>query len=173
MEIGEKFLGFTPEGWTAIGTISLAALTAFLVLVGLISIWSIRKENKKAQTLMACGNWDQNPNIYDALQKLWAARESGELKSTPRKFRPQMNVVLNFLDAIAIGIKQELYIEELAWDHLDAIVKDNVKRYIDSGLIEDADMNREDYIRLVDLRDRWLRAGPRFRDVPRWKFWKR
>jgi len=47
-----------------------------------------------------------------------------------------MNVVLNFLDAIAIGIEQGLYIEGLAWDHLDTIVKRHVKRLIDSGFVE-------------------------------------
>ena len=169
---------FTAEQWIAIGTISLAFVTALLVLVGTVHISAIRHENKKAQTLTACSNWDQNPNIYDALQKLWAAIESGDLKTTPRKFRPQINVILNFLDAIAIGIEQNLYIENLAWDHLDAIVKRVVKRYIDpssdapGGLLERIDMDREDYLRLIELRDRWSRAHPRFRDVSRWKIWR-
>ena len=77
--------------------------------------------------------------------------------------------MLNFLDAIAIGIDQGLYIENLAWDHLDAIVKRTVKRYIDSGVIEQADLRREDFLRLIDLRDRWQRARSKFRDVPWWK----
>jgi len=168
----------TAENWIAIGTILLAVVTAALVVVGSIHISAIRHENKKAQTLTACGNWDQNPNIYDASQKLWAAIESGELKATPRKFRPQINVILNFLDAIAIGIEQELYIENLAWDHLDAIVKRVVRRYIDpspdapGGLLEHVDLNREDFLRLIELRDRWSRAHPKFRDVPRWKIWR-
>jgi hypothetical protein len=75
-------------------------------------------------------------------------------------------VVPNFLDAIAIGIEQGLYIENLAWDHLDAIVKRHVKRFIDSGIIEKAGLEREDFLRLIDSRDRWLRARPKFRDVP-------
>ena len=126
----------TAEGWTAIGTLLLAAVTAALVAVGIYQILAVRAENKKAQTLAACSNWEQNPNIYDAQQKLWAASESGELERDPKKFRPQLNVVLNFLDAIAIGIEQGLYIENLAWDHLDAMVRRVVKRYIDSGIIE-------------------------------------
>jgi len=130
-------------------------------------------ENKKTLTLTACSNYEQNPNIYDALQKLWAALESGELEREPRKFRPQLNVVLNFLDAIAIGIEQGLYIENLAWDHLDAIVKRHVKRFIDSGIIENAGLEREDFLRLIDLRDRWLRARPKFRDVPWWRRYRR
>jgi hypothetical protein len=121
--MAETFLGLTAEGWIAVGTVSLAAFTAILVAVGIYQILGVRKENKKTQTLAACGNWEQNPNIYDALQKLWAASESGELEREPRKFRPQLNVVLNFLDAIAIGIEQGLYIENLAWDHLESVRK--------------------------------------------------
>jgi hypothetical protein len=169
MPAADHFLWFTPEGWTAVATFSLAAFTALLVAVGIYQILAIRAENKKAQTLAACSSYEQNPNIYDALQKLWAALESGELDREPRKFRPQLNVVLNFLDAIAIGIDQGLYIEDLAWDHLDAIVRRHVKIFIDSGIIEKADFERVDYIRLIDLRDKWLRARPKFRDVSWWR----
>jgi hypothetical protein len=119
---------FTAEEWIAFGTVFLALSTAVLVGVGIYQILGVRRENKIAQTMAACSNWEQNPNIYDALQKLWAASESNELGRDPRKFRPQLNVVLNFLDAIAIGIEQGLYIENLAWDHLDAIVRRLVKK---------------------------------------------
>jgi len=171
--LDEKFLGLTAEGWTAFWTFSLAAVTALLVGVGIYQILAIGAEKKKAQTLSACSNWEQNPNIYDALQKLWAALESGELEREPKKFRQQLNVVLNFLDAIAIGIEQGLYIEDLAWDHLDAIIKRLVKRFIDSGIIERAGLEREDHQRLIDMRDRWSRSRPRFRDVPWWLSFRR
>jgi hypothetical protein len=163
------FLWFTPGEWTALATCLLAAFTALLVAVGIYQVLAIRAENKKTSTLNACSNYEQNPNIYDALQKLWAALENGDLEREPRKFRPQINVVLNFLDAIAIGIEQGLYLENLAWDHLDAIVKRNVKRFIDSGVIEKVGLEREDFIRLIDMRDRWMRARPRFRDVSWWR----
>src|SRR6266481_3571781 len=141
-----QFLWFTPGEWTALATFLLAAFTALLVAVGIYQVLAIRAENKKTSTLNACSNYEQNPNIYDALQKLWAALENGDLEREPRKFRPQINVVLNFLDAIAIGIEQGLYIENLAWDHLDAIVKRHVKRFIDSGIIEKAGLEREDFL---------------------------
>src|SRR5215472_10186921 len=164
-----QFLWFTPSEWTALATCLLAAFTALLVAVGIYQVLGIRAENKKSLTLNACSNYEQNPNIYDALQKLWAALENGELEREPKKFRPQINVMLNFLDAIAIGIEQGLYIEDLAWDHLDAIVKRAVKRYIDSGLIEKVGLEREDFIRLIEMRERWLRARPHFRDLSWWR----
>ena len=167
--VAPQFLWFTPDEWTALATSCLAAFTALLVAVGIYQVLAIRAENKKSLTLNACSNYEQNPNIYDALQKLWAALENGDLEREPRKFRPQINVVLNFLDAIAIGIEQGLYLENLAWDHLDAIVRRVVKRFIDSGLIEKVDLEREDFIRLIDMRDRWLRARPKFRDLSWWQ----
>jgi len=168
-----RFWGLTAEGLTAVGTLALAAVTALLVGVGIYQILAIRAENKKSQTLAACGEYDLNPNVYASLQILWAALESGELDREPKKFRPQLNTVLNFLDSIAIGIEQGLYIETLAWDHLELIVRRHVKRYIDSGIVERAGLEREDYLRLIDLRDRWSRARPRFRAFPWWAFWRR
>jgi hypothetical protein len=170
--VGE-FWGLSANAWIAVGTVALAIATIALVVAALIQIRSLRAENRKAQTLAACGNYDLNPNVYESLQTLWAALESGELEREPRKFRPQRNTVLNFLDAIAIGIEQGLYIETLAWDHLEVIVRRHVKRYIDSGIVEKAGLEREDFVRLIDLRDRWVRVGPRFRDIPWWKFWRR
>jgi len=67
-----QFLWFTPNEWTALSTFFLAAFTALLVAVGIYQVLGIRAENKKSLTLNACSNYEQNPNIYDALQKLWA-----------------------------------------------------------------------------------------------------
>jgi hypothetical protein len=163
------FLGLSPEAWTAIGAIGAAAA----VIATLWQVLAARYQNKKAQTLAACSAYDLNENIYDALQTLWKAREEGSLESDTRKFRPQMNLVLNHLDSIAIGIAQGLYIEAMAWDHLNAIVQYHVKALIDSGYIERADIDRSAYLHLIDMRESWQRAKPRFRDTITWRFWSR
>jgi hypothetical protein len=99
MELHPIF-GITAAGWTAI----TATATMLLVGTGLWQILAARFQHRKAETLAACGAYDLNPNIYDALKVLWAAREDKSLDQTPRKYRHQINLVLNHLDAIAIGI---------------------------------------------------------------------
>lgn len=155
---------FDAEQWLALGTWALVAATTFLFFAAWRQIKEIRNENRKAATLAVLGQYDLNPNLYEALKTLWEARESGDLQKTPRKFRPQIVLLLNHLDAIAIGIEQGVYIESLAWDHLEFIVPPIVERYIDSNLIKQFDQSRDHWMRLCDLRDRWRRAKPRFRD---------
>jgi len=98
--------------------------------------------------------------MFDCIQKIRNAQESGALKRNPKKFRRQMVTILNFLDAIAIGIEQELYVEDLAYDHLEAIVKSFVRDLIDSGLIVKAGYPIEHWRRLIALRDRWQQGRP-------------
>lgn len=159
-----RFLGLASEDWTALGTVALALLTGGLVVGGIYQVVAIRSENKKSATLTACSAYETNPIIFESLKLLWQARCDGSLQTDPKPYRTQMTMLLNYLDGIAIGIEQGLYIEDLAWDHMDAIVKNHVRNYIDSGIIERADMEKANYRRLLALRDRWSEAKPRFHD---------
>jgi hypothetical protein len=171
----EEFWGISAEGWTAIGTMAVALITGLLIAGGLYQVSAIRHENKKASTLAACVNYENSPVIYDAVQILWRAREKGKLNKNPRKYRTQLVILLNYLDGIAIGIDQGLYIEDLAWDHMNGIVARHVRVYLDSGIAQRADIMREDYTCLIRLRDKWLHARPRFEDRKPWiwRFWRR
>jgi hypothetical protein len=170
--VGE-FWGLTAHGWIAVGTLALAVATFALVLTAFIQIRSIREENKKTQTLAACSNYDLNPIIFECTRILLAAQDSGELATSPKKYRPQILTLLNYLDAIAIGIEQGLYIEELAWDHLETIVRWHVASLVDSGVMQGAGLERDDFRRLLDMRVRWSRARPRFREHRGFRFWRR
>ena len=163
------FLWLSPASWVAVGAIA----TAFTVAVALWQVLAARFQSRKAQTLDACSAYDLSENIYDALKILWAAKEDGTLESQTSKYRPQINLLLNHLDAIAIGIAQGLYIEALAYDHLNAIVQRHVSTFIDSGLCDKTGLMRSSYVHLVDMRDRWLRAKPRFHDGVSWRFWNK
>lgn len=169
MEILTGILSLGADVWTAVAAIA----TALGVAVALLQIRSVRFQFRKARTLEACGAYDLNENIYAALNVLWVAKQDGSLESDTKKYRPQVNLILNHLDSIAIGIEQDLYIESLAFDHLSGIVQRHVRTYMDSGLIEKAEIDRSSYVHLIDLRDRWQRARPRFRDSFTWRFWQK
>jgi hypothetical protein len=167
----QEFWGLTAEGWTAIGTllialrtIVLAAATIILVFVAYRQITAARTENRKTQTLLACGQYDTNPLIYHCLKRIRGAKDSGTLENDAKKYRREIITILNFLDAVAIGIQQNLYIEELAYDHLEGIIKIHVSDLIDSGITDAAGCPRVQWQRLIDLRDKWTRAKPRFKD---------
>jgi hypothetical protein len=64
-------------------------------------------------------------------------------------------LILNYLDAIAIGVEQGLYIEELAKVHLKNIVNKHVNHaFISEGLLKDY---KDDYLKLCDMNDKWQR----------------
>jgi hypothetical protein len=107
--------------------------------------------------------------IYHCVRKIGFAKADKDtdgvstLAKNPTKYRREMMTILNFLDSIAIGIQQELYVERVAFDHIEAIVRTHVADLIDSGIIERADCKRESWHRLLDLRDKWVRDTPAFR----------
>jgi hypothetical protein len=148
----------------ALGTFVLAAATTFLVIVAYRQITAARTENRKTQTLLACGQYDTSPLMYHCLKKIRGAKDSGSLEKDAKKYRREIITILNFLDAIAIGIQQDLYIEELAYDHLEGIIKTHVSDLIDSGITDAAGCPRVQWQRLMDLRDKWARAKPHFKD---------
>ncbi|HEY0464322.1 MAG TPA: hypothetical protein VGC79_08945, partial [Polyangiaceae bacterium] len=117
------------EAWTAIGTIALAFATLVLVAVGYRQLISIRAEAKKERTLAICHRYDIDPVLDVSLRSLWILQTSANKTAKDlKKHRPDIVTVLNYLDSIAVGIEQELYIEELARDHIESIVKTHVEQ---------------------------------------------
>ena len=159
----------TADELTAYSAATTTIVTLLLLLMARGQIRLVQYENRKAATLAACTHYDLSENMYAATTDLWKARQNGQLERDPKKFKPQISLVLNHLDAIAIGINQGIYIENLAWDHLHAIVANHVKNYVDTGLCERADLLKENYRTLIDLRNKWSRARPRFHDGGWWK----
>jgi hypothetical protein len=82
------------------------------------------------------------------------------LDQNPIAFKTRIATILNYLDAIAIGIDQDLYIEELAKDHLEHVVRRTVAHYIDSGMAARAGLDPTNYHRLQALAVKWAPRTP-------------
>jgi hypothetical protein len=163
-----QFWGIPAEGWLAIATFCLVAATILLVVVGVVQIRAIRAEEKKKRTLDICAQYETNTVLHYCLTRIARGRLSGDLEANPKRYRSQLTCVLNYLESIDIGIDQGLYLEEIAYDHLEAVVRGHVQRYVDSGLIQKADMDPQNFRRVVGMRDRWSQARPRFRERRKW-----
>lgn len=147
--------GNTAEIWTAIFTAFLVLATAALAVIALMQIRAAREENRGTQTLVACGNYDLNEVIFSSHRTLLKAKDEGRLLTDARALRLEITNILNFLDAIAIGIDQKLYVEDLAYNHLHAIVAKHIRELIDSGVAEKAGCSKENYATLLTLNGRW------------------
>jgi hypothetical protein len=94
-----------------------------------------------------------NPHLYE---------EESSSGDGGRLFRPldDARLVLNYLDGIAIGVQQGLYIENLARDHLSTIVRTHVTEVFEKKRV---DLAPADYVRLVDMDHKWQRSQPYYK----------
>ena len=78
-----------------------------------------------------------------------------------------MKTVGNYLDGIAIGVRQGFYDEAVVRDHLEAIMRDHTKEFLSPEMRKAMDLGDEDFSQLTDLISSWKPDKPYFR------FWRR
>ena len=149
--------GWGANEWTAFGTILLAFLTLFLIVVGGFQVHQVRKEGRNNRTLSVCERYDIDPVLSQSLRRLALARsEEGDLACNPGKYRFDVITILNFLDSLAIGIDRKLYDEKIARDHYNQIIKYHYEQYLGpSCKYSIADVRIQDFGCLKRLYDRW------------------
>jgi hypothetical protein len=137
-----------------------AALTAFgtfgLIGLGWYQITAVRNENKGWRTLEACERYESDPVLDVCLRNIFAANQTGDFTANPQNYRLDATTVLNFFDGIAIGIAQDLYLEELVRDHLEPIVKWYVEVYLEPVFASRMGIDPTiEYPRLIKLNQKW------------------
>lgn len=146
-------------------------VTAVLVVVGWWQIMSARRQAKGWQTLAACEKYDLDPILDQCLRKLSKARRTGRLWKKPDKYSVEVTTVLNYLDGLAIGIEQNLYVESLVWDHLEPILRDHTREYLGPVQAYKLGIDIEGYKRLTKLAEKWGERRTRFWDG--WSLWRK
>ena len=71
-------------------------------------------------------------------------------------------MLLNYLDTLAIGVRQGLYDENLAYDHTNAIVQKWTDALLDHETRKALDIDLRDFDRLHKMAQRWSNVEPRF-----------
>jgi hypothetical protein len=143
--------------WAAVGAGLSAIATAALVVVGAWQISSARNERKGWETLKACERYDSDLVLDNCSRILKMARDSGDLAANPRKYTLDVIALLNYLEGIAAGIEQDLYVESIAKDHMQSVVNGLLERYVYSPLGAGLGISEEDYSSLVSLDRKWQR----------------
>jgi hypothetical protein len=151
---------------------TLAGLTLLIVIAGWIQLRSIRREADKERTIAMCNRYEFDPVLDASARRLSAATAAGgDFATNPSKYKSDVVTVLNYLDALAVGIKQGIYIEALAQDHTHVILKGYVKAHLDHSAPQISGIEREHFRHLLELYDKWSKEEPKFK--PGWKFWRR
>ena len=149
-------------------TLWLAVATTLLVIVAACQIRALRVQTRGWQTLAACERYDTDPVLDRSIRRLAKAGP----RKTKRRYRTDVIAVLNYLDDIAIGIDQRLYVEAIVWDHMYAILTDHVREHLTGPEAAAYGIDPAGYTRLIALYERWTERRTRFRDSWRILPWR-
>jgi hypothetical protein len=127
-------------------------------------IGALRRDQRGWETLKACERYENDPVLHSVLKKLGAVRDSGELAANPRLFRIEATILLNYLDGIAIGEEQGFYNGTIVQDHLEPIVRDHAKEFLDPVMSAHMKLDAEGFPTLCRLIRRWDdKAGTKYK----------
>jgi hypothetical protein len=160
-----------------VGLLSRLALkllvTLVLVIVGGWQISAARQQNRRWHTLDACNRYHIDPTLKESAIALRAAHTAGTFAGQEPSFRVHVVALLNYLDSIAIGIYQGMYVEGLARDHIQAIVQLHVGEYLRDGVPKKVGIDPQNYAYLLALEARWAAISrPHFREVIWFRRWR-
>lgn len=145
------FGNVTPEKLNAIASFGTMILTLFLGVFAVAQIVAAKIQNRQWRTLEICNEYERNQVIEGAARNIFEAKRS-QSWNDPRLSR-DATIILNYLDSVAIGVNQGLYIENLAKDHLQYIVKEHVNVFLVQG--NNLGLSRSHYEKLCEMHEKW------------------
>jgi hypothetical protein len=161
----EVFWGLTGTAWTAIvalATIALAVATVAVAWVAGYQIAAARKEAemarieaKKARTLEVVSRYDHDYVLDCAIRRLARARDEKKLYDEIHKYRVDFIAVFNYFETIAIGIQQGMFIEEMARDFMEHIVRFHIEEARKEKLFEKLATDRRSFEHIFALNEKW------------------
>ena len=114
----------------AIGTAVAALASVLLLIVAIVQLRGLRDQIKQAtdqerrrNTLAAIQRVEGDAPIKGARGKLWEASDNGtDYTKLTSAHEFDAVTLLNYLEGVAIGIEQDIYVEKMAKDYLKEIV---------------------------------------------------
>jgi len=112
---------------SAIATVSIA-------IIAKRQLTDLKQGQKKWATLQVCDKYDTDPVLREIVSGL--KKHESSISNTNQisasannKYDPREDsiVLLNYFDAIAIGIEQEFYVKKIVGDHLYSIIDEWIK----------------------------------------------
>ena len=141
----------------------LGVATVLLVVVAAWQICAARRQAKGWQALAACEKYALDPILDRCCRRLEKAGAKG-VKKHPERYALEVTTVLNYLDGLAVGIEQNLYVESIVWDHLGPILTAHVRAHLTGPGSWEYKIDSSAYLRLIALSDKWTDKRTRFRD---------
>lgn len=123
--------GFPCDRVTAV---MATAQAAAMIAAVFVAAWQLRKLNdqiaiqgrreQKWATLQACLRWDTDPMLNEYSHHIWSKSAGGRdytlLDDVEDKRK--LLVVLNYLDGVAISVRQGMFLEDIVKTHFESLV---------------------------------------------------
>jgi hypothetical protein len=112
------------------------------------------EENRQRATVAACERFDTDPVIHQITKRIWTASAGGKHYDPDHIDTHDLIALLNYFDALAIGVEQGFYDEAVVKAHMSLIVAHAVSTFVltnPPGRFVQA----EGYEALVRLHQRW------------------
>jgi hypothetical protein len=112
------------------------------------------RRTREWETLKACQHYDSDPVLDAATQRIWIASAKGTDYRNSAVDRRDV-CLLNYLDGLATGIEQGLYIEAVIRDHLSSVFDHAVVNFVNTQIVDGAGLET-----LLAVHARWFRTSP-------------
>lgn len=158
----------TLDDWKNVSILFQGLLMIFLVITGVVQLLAIRAENKKNRTLEICDRHVIDPVLSIASSKLREAFKNGDLARNPEMYEVAILKMGNYFESLAIGVKRRIYDEEIAFDHLQVVLRLYAYRYLLGDFAKRIQIRTNDAVfrYLLDLTKRW-EARPDVSIIPK------
>jgi hypothetical protein len=89
------------------------------------------ERERKWETLRACHRYSNDPILHEVAKRVWEATDKGTNYTDDADFdEHDVIVVMNYLEVLAIGVRQGLYIEAIVKDFHEPIIDKMVKVFL-------------------------------------------
>ncbi|MBO6758380.1 MAG: hypothetical protein JJ902_18745 [Roseibium sp.] len=122
------------------------------------------RRDQKWKTLEACRLLDTDPVLDQCTDRIWSLSANGTDYSDMKQCQRDIINLLNHLDAIAIGVKQGLYVEEIARDHLETWFEKVCAEFLREDRAVLIGLNRNHFRQLIDLNKKWSKVETHYKD---------
>ena len=114
-----------------------AAATCGIFLAATVQLRLIRRqiqlgteENRQRATVAACERFDTDPVIHQITKRIWTASAGGKHYDPDHIDTHDLIALLNYFDALAIGVEQGFYDEAVVKAHMSLMVSHAVSTFI-------------------------------------------
>jgi hypothetical protein len=108
--------------WGNIAEWVTGAATAGLIGMAGYQLWQQTFQQRQWATLQACDRYDSDAVLTQARLLLNALKAGETVQGEDHEIEATITTLFNYFDAIAIGLDQKLYVEEIVKKHLEEIM---------------------------------------------------